>query len=169
MASTTQTVSVAASTITFSSIPATCTGLRITLAARCAAASSFGDLRVQLNGDTTTGDYYGQNNIFSNITPFGGTQTGTSTGALLGAVACNSATAGLVGAVEIVIPVYQGTTFGKAMFSNFYAPNNGTSTSFSGTYAFNWNPATPATITQIVLTSSGGNFMVGSVATLQGF
>lgn len=160
-------VGTAVSTITFSSIPATCTDLTLTISG-AVSGTSAGYINLQFNGDSASHYSY----AFLETTA-SGSSPAQSVNSL------SSQTASIVGVLGfsahatstvVSIPNYVGTTFDKS----FSAVTGGACCSSSSPYAWSlsgsgeWT-ATPAAVTTITLTVlGGGNFAVGTTATLRG-
>lgn len=154
-------------TITFASIPQTCTNLRLTLAGENSApAGDF--VGVFFNGDT--GANYNYVFIDANIT------TAPVWTSATGAASATPDAFYLAGAVTNgwsqgsgFIANYTGTTFRKGISITGLSDDNPSSNvAFTYQVLESWN-ATPAAITQIDLIAGAGfNFVAGTVATLTG-
>lgn len=154
-------------TITFASIPQTCTNLKLTITGENSAPA--GDFAaVIFNGDTAA--HYNFVFIDANIS------TSPVWSSSTGAASATPSTFYLAGAVTNgwsqgsgFIANYTGTTFRKGIsITGLSDDNPASSNAFTYQSLESWN-ATPAAITQIDLIAGGGfNFVAGTVATLTG-
>jgi hypothetical protein len=175
-----QVLASAATTVTFSSIPATYSSLLLLVQARGSETSlQADDLTCVVNGDV--GAHY------SYLTFSATNISGSGTGAL-GSVAdfttsavtswplarINTALAGSsvnAGGGSVWFPNYTGTAFGK-MFWSMSAAGNGSAAMVDGRMRMGWwTPATQAAISSLTLTAPGGGantFLAGSYFQLFG-
>lgn len=175
-----QVLAAAATTVTFSSIPATYSSLMLVIQARGSETSlQADDLTCTVNGDV--GSHY------SYLTFSATNISGSGTGAL-GSVADFTASAAtswplarintsLAGAAvnagggTVMFPNYTGTAFGK-MFWSLSGAGNGSSAMVDGRMRMGWwTPATQAAISSLTLTAPGGGantFLAGSYFQLFG-
>lgn len=163
----TQTLSVAASSVTFSSIPQGYTDLVLVANARSSASTTNDAIKMQFNGDTGA-NYYGarlQNNSTSSvITNY---DVGTSNiypGWMTGA----TSPANISATTEVSIPGYSGTTFAKTALGHTDLMQAASSSNMNvGLWGSWWNST--AAITSISLTpNTGANFVAGSTFSLYG-
>lgn len=150
----------AASSITISSIPATCQDLIVSFEG--SVASSTQSLEIQINGDTTSGDYG----------IVGLSYIGSSSGGLFGAGSflnvdnqCSSAFSAC--GFTMNVPGYAGTTFDKNFtWESFGSQGSSSSPQYNGASGY-WNST--AAITSVKLINSGGvNFPIGSTLYVTG-
>jgi hypothetical protein len=154
-----QTVSSSASSITFSSIPATCNNLIITFSGTNSTGSSQ-SVYAQLNTDTTSGHYiwnvyYGQ---------FGVALSAANGNTGLLRIGDASSSGGANAAVSYTIPGY--ATVSQKMGYGLTTVLSGSSY-YAEYYAGAW-AGTAAAINQIILTLGSGTFSGGTVASLNG-
>lgn len=155
----TQTLAAAAASITFGSSVVPTSGykhLEIELLGRTSQAAASTGLRVQLNGDTTAGNYASQRMLSEGSSMFATTTTGTQVGYIAG----DSATAGVAGTAKLLIPDFLGTTWRKTVRTESFTPGD------MCIWGLSW--ANTAAITQVVLLPDSGNFKIGTVARLYG-
>lgn len=156
----------AASSIDFTSIPATFRHLMLVIDTRLTGAVTGAAVGVRFNGDSGA-NYDMQFLQANNLTVSSGqTLAGTSI-ANIGSVPGASATAGLSGLIVATIPNYRGTTFQKTIESrNTLKRSTAAADFFVQAFGGWWRSA--AAINQITLIPGSGNFDVGTVATLYG-
>jgi hypothetical protein len=153
------TLTSAAASIDFTSIPSTYTDLLIKASLRSAAASVNPGLKITFN--TSALNFTGRN-VYGDGSTAG---SYTDTAGEIGILAGNSATANTFGNCEIYIPNYAGAT-NKSFSVDSVNENNATSAS-QYLYANLWSQT--AAITAISLLSGGAaNLMQYSSATLYG-
>jgi hypothetical protein len=145
-----------ASTIDFTSIPATYTDLVIKLSGRY-SASTFDGHYIAFNGSTSTfsGKYLygsGSSTVSGSLARYLGTINGTAS------------TANTFTSTEIYIPNYSGST-NKSFSSDSVTENNATE-SYANMVAGLW--ATTSAITSISISLPTGNFVQYSTASLYG-
>ena len=154
----TQTLASAASSITFSSIAASWTDLRLVFVDKGATGSPFAIM--QYNGDTATN--YSYTDLYGS-----GTAAGSARATSSARIAINdwgNPTTTIPQLSNIDIFSYAGSTF-KTCLINTSNDNNGSG--YTENRVGLWRST--AAITSIVLTaSSGGNFAIGTTATLYG-
>lgn len=152
----TTTLSSAASTITFSSIPATYTDLRLVLVSTYNTGSSF--IRLQFNGDTSTN--YSRTNLQGDgSSAFSNRQSSV---ALINAGFLPSSS-GQTTLLELDVFNYAGSTYKTCLISNS-EDNNG-----SGNVrriVGLWRST--SAITSLTLTGDSSSFGIGTTATLYG-
>ena len=151
-----------ASSIDFTSIPATYTDLQILLSARnTASANNWYTLKLQFNSDTTDGNYstrilYG----------FGSTAgSGTGNRQNTGYIPSAARTASTFGNLSLYVPNYAGST-NKSFSTDSVTEGNGASFEILGFHAGLWSNT--SAITQIILGADAGSFAQYSTATLYG-
>ena len=160
-----------ASSVDFSSIPATYENLMVTFLARGSATGSEAiPIYARLNNDS--GSNYGWHWSYATGNS-GGLATGAGASAVttmqVGYIADSSAETSHPGAGTLTIPGYARTVFVKAVqatwsFLPFYQYSNNKGR--SGFASATWNNT--AAVNQITLYPSAGNFVTGSVFTLYG-
>lgn len=153
-----------ASSIDFTSIPATYTDLLIKASLRSTVSQTNDYGIIQFNGDT------GSNYPWIQLAGNGAnasSSSGTSTGALALRYSAANATANTFGNNELYIPNYTGSTY-KSISSDTASENNGTAASdaIASLWAGLWNNT--AAITSISLKPASGSFVQYSTATLYG-
>lgn len=155
-------------TITFSSIPATSTDLRLVLSGRD-TDSAVGDTNVflQVNGDATAGDYSAvQQQLSVGGTALNGSgPTPTASGVGIGFIPGTSGNANAIGCVDILIPNYRGTAFYKliqALSSESYGSGSGAIAKRSALWK------STAAVSSLKITAGGAAFVDGTTATLYG-
>jgi hypothetical protein len=152
-------VSSATPTITFSSIPATCTDLTLTYSGQT-TGSTFDNVNLTFNGDTS-GDYDWY------YTYIGGSNSGTASDF------CQIGYTGVTGnsfqgQITATIGNYAGSVFNKSLTeqSFLHVAGEGLQQTVG---SCDWYKATPVAITSITLTSKdSANFAVGTTVTLRG-
>lgn len=150
-------LSSAAASITFTSIPQTYNDLILKLSARTVAGSDD-SFYVYYNSNTSN---YSGRRLYSN-----GTGTGSDQPTYFGTVPYNSLTANIFGNAEAYMCNYASTTIQKVANTFAVQENNG-SFSVSTLVANLWNDTTA--ITSLLIQSfTGSNFMAYSTATLYG-
>jgi len=145
-----------ASTISFTSIPATYTDLKIVVSARCDASNTA--FKIRFNGATTnlsTRYLYGQGSSAASYTE------GSN---IYGYENASTYTASTFGNTEIYVPNYT-LSNGKSVSVDAVTENNATSAEMA-LFAGLWNSS--AAITSVELVSNTGNFVQYSTATLYG-
>ena len=152
----TTTLSSAAATITFSSIAASWTDLRLVLAT--AGTSSANTVIMQFNNDTATN--YGRTSLIGNGTAASSTRQTSAANLSIGGAALDGTNPSLY---EIDVFSYAGSTYKTAM-SAFSSDRNGTG--FVSRMVGLW--LSTAAITRIDLTNNGGTFAIGTTATPYG-
>jgi hypothetical protein len=152
-------VSSATPTITFSSIPATCTDLTLTYSGQT-TASTFDNVNLTFNGDTSGDyDYY--------YTYIGGSNSGTASDF------CQIGYTGVTGnsfqgQITATIGNYAGSVFNKSLTEQSFLHVAGAGLQQT-VGSCDWYKATPVAITSITLTSAASaNFAVGTTVTLRG-
>jgi hypothetical protein len=161
MAPMVQTVTSAVATITFSSIPATCNNLTITISGENSTANTQ---TVQMQINTDTGTHYGSNvwfSTFGTTAPASASATNTTT-LRMGDL---SGTVGINGVINYTLPGYSNNSFQKMFFGQTTLFNSGSS--FQESYAGFWN-GTAAAINQLIFSSGSGNFQTGTIFSLNG-
>jgi hypothetical protein len=167
-----QVVATATATISFSSIPAGYSSLKIVLTGRDTNSAS-GELAtfLQINGDGTAANYTLTQGI-QGISSTTGAGAGaalvigsTTSGGCVGSIPGTSGLATAVGSSEILIPNYAGTAFHKIVrtsYSDFY----GSSTPSRDTAEVSFLWKSTAAIDSLVLVAGGTSFAVGTTAVL---
>ena len=157
-------------TVTFSSIPGTYNNLKIVYSGQDSSAGvSDSNLRLQMNGDATSGNYSSTvQSGTQNAASINNSPSASSAGGVIGLLPGSANGGGLnIGCGEILIPAYAGTTFNKvaqALSTEFYSS---TTTGYVvAARSFVW--VSTAAITSLVLTPSGSGWKDNSVVTLYG-
>jgi hypothetical protein len=161
----TVTVSTAVANVTFTAIAATYQDLRVRFSAKGDdAATQY--VRLQMNGDTTA--RYGSQEVSFGAVNVGGHYNG------LTYIICGrhntSATTWARNSGEITIYDYTSTTFDKIVQGDSFTQTDATRVNDGDHWyvAGKWGPTTAAAVTQLVFTSSVGNFVAGTVFSLYG-
>jgi hypothetical protein len=152
----TTTLGTAANTISFSSIPATYTDLRIVLAAS-GVTTSGNEIRIEMNNDAAN---FGATFLTGN--PATGVSSGRGTNTY-GRLSGNSGTAG-TGPFLVTADLfsYRGSTQ-KTLLADFFPDNNGSGVVVKTVNLF----LSTAAITQLTLRCDG-TFSIGTTATIYG-
>ena len=150
-------------TVVFSSIAGTYRHLRIIYQARDTTTAS-GPLtaKLQINNDTTAGNYVGGNYNYNGSY---GTTSGASTGNDIAECPGKLSSANAQGSGEIVIANYAGTTFQKSVSSRSYLYSGAAQA--LAVRGFTW--ASTSAITDLKFTAPGTAFENGSTFTLYGY
>jgi hypothetical protein len=153
----------AAASVTFSSIPQVYTNLRLIINARTATAGNFEDLKIQLNGVTTSN--YSFTHVFTNNgSPSAGIVTAGSSSTCGYANGTNSTGASRT---IIEIPNYTGTTWTKG--GTWVSQTGDASTnSQGGCGGFSLSTLTAAITSIKIFTASANNLQTGSTFDLIG-
>lgn len=157
-----QTLSGAVATVTFSSIPNTFTHLQLVINGATNHSSANEQVTMALNGDTTQADY---SEVFLAQT---GNLNGQQNNNIIGSLKAATGPSNASGSITVTIPNYVGTTFLKTFMASSFSY---TGSSLNNTQRVDqygtWNNA--AAITSIVLGCfSGGSFIAGSQFSLYG-
>jgi hypothetical protein len=153
--------SAGSSSIDFSSIPQGYTDLKVVLSGRAVATSSYPNVRVRFNGDTST-NYRWRRIYGDGSTATSDNSTGDS-GALVGLIAGSNETANTFSNIEFYVSNYVGSSQ-KTISADAVSENNAT-TSYSYLIAPLWTGT--AAITSMSLYSSY-NFVQYTTAILYG-
>lgn len=153
-----------ASSIDFTSIPATYTDLKIVISGRTNRSDGilYDNLKLQFNGNTasySTRLLYGLGSTAASIT------SGNSAFIEYIYASSNSATASTFGNTEIYIPNYTSTSANKSVSIDSVSESNGTNT-ILGPAAGLWSNT--SAITSITISGQSQNFVQYSTATLYG-
>jgi hypothetical protein len=149
--------------ITFSSIPATFTDLKLVFSLRGDASSAYNDSFVQFNGDT--GGNYSFRRLYG--TGSSAASDAASSGSNFGRVGSSvgsTSTASTFANGEVYIPNYRSSA-AKSFSSDGVTENNGAG-AFQVIYADLYSGTSP--ITSLTLNGLSTNFISGSSATLYG-
>ncbi len=151
--------------VTFASIPADYSGLRIELVARSEDASNQDSLEMTYNGDTGTNytDIFSSTNQSGTIIDGG---SGSATGITIVTLAAGSSPAGAAGGAEIVIPYYADANFFTYAMSQGYFDFDGTQFQLSHRGG-SWKDTSAVNQIRLAL-NSGANFTSGSTIRLYG-
>ena len=157
------------STVSFSSIPAGFTTLKIFVSGRdTKTTSSDLEISLEINGDTTSGNYttttYLDDSGTSSLS--GGTLATSSSGSKIAAIPGSSGLATAVGEAEITITNYSGTTFNKIVRS--HCVENYSATATQSTYLMQFVWKSTAAINALLFTAGGTAFVNGTTFTLYG-
>lgn len=159
-------LSATATSVTFSSIPATYTDLKLVASIRTdRTASTAENIRVQFNSDT--GSVYSDRILEGNGSSASSSLDSAVASIMSGYGDTDADTANTFGSYEIYIPNYLSTN-AKSISSDSVVENNAT-TGYNVLIAGLWNPATQAAINAIKLFPQlGPNFKIGSSFYLYG-
>lgn len=155
---------------TFSSIPATCNDLILSINGRI---NGGGDpyIYAQLNGDSTANHY-----VYANGIAIGGSFSGAHTSStdpygVIGLLAYSSSPAGFSGTITCDINNYLNTTFTNKSVHCTGDAMIGSGANTPGFYGFDWIPSSAAAVTSLTVIINAGsdtNIVAGSVLTLSG-
>lgn len=139
--------------------------LRIRVMGRGDNAATFIGVRLTCNGDGGVNQYVSHWLLVNGATV---TASGpaASTYAVAGDLPANNATAGVSGVVEIIIPVYAGTTFHKTFRARSTVIADDSSNSYMREAAGRWKST--SAVTSVGLALSAGNFISGTTVTTDG-
>jgi hypothetical protein len=155
-----------AASIAFSSIPATYRQLLLVLMGRLDGAVVDAGVTVTFNSDTANN--YDWTEMYWYTGVGGGAVGGTNAGVAsltIGNLPGASAPSGAAGMIDLSIPSYYGTTFHKVATARA-GDRWGTSSQTVAQFFGSWRST--AAINALTLTSSSGNFIAGTEATLYG-
>jgi hypothetical protein len=157
-------------TVTFSSIPATYTSIKVIATGRDTNAGvNDTNVRLLFNGDTTAADYMDTQQIgSSNGSTFSGSVAQTTAGCVIGFIPGTLTSANAFGSLEVTIPYYAQTTFFKSAFGVVGEQWGQTSVGNTtvGTRWFSW--LNTAAVNAMTFTAGGTAFTNGSIFTLYG-
>jgi hypothetical protein len=167
-----------ATTVSFSSIPATFTSLLIIgQASDTAASTSFATATLQFNADTAANymwKYFGNIGAGASLASWTGSGGDAGQAVSASSIGCmqvpGTSNANAVAMTTIEIPNYAGTTFHKLVQSKTFGHNGATlatTTAING-YTMWGKWANTAAITSIVITKATTAFTNGSTFTLYG-
>lgn len=160
-----QTLAVAAASISFTGIPATYSDLIVVLNGRGDSAATFVEARLRFNNDIAA-NYDFESNLMNNATNTSGGTVG-ATSVFLGWIPAATGVASAASSCEITVPNYAGTTFHKDLRSRGGLRTGAAAANlFSADVWGDWRSA--AAINRVDLFPSAGNFLAGSRATLYG-
>jgi hypothetical protein len=151
-----------AATITFSSIPATYTHLRIVAQARGTVAATTAFVRARFNGDTGSNYSFLRATLLHTDT-LGTTEGLSATSAEVAAIAGANASAGSTGIFTLEIPNYRRATFQKHAYAGAGAHSSVLAVDSA---IIRWHNT--AAINQITFLLNSGSFAAGTVVTLYG-
>lgn len=155
-----------ASSITFSSIAATYTDLKLVISGRSdVAAVSRSQIYLQFNTDTGSNYSYRRILGYDSSSTLSDTFTGTPSTAAFIAIPAAAATASTFGNTEIYIPNYLSSNQ-KSSSVDITSENNSSTAWLVGLSAALWTGT--AAINQIIITTSSGNLVQYSTAYLYG-
>lgn len=155
-----------ATSITFSSIPATYTHLKLSVVGRSAGTVAR-SVAIQFNGDTNTN--YCFQNMNATGTTLSASQGQTQSSIPVGTVGSATQNAAAFGYVEVDIPFYANTTFQKTSFSHgvdLRVANGAGELTLVGNNGARWKNT--AAINSITVLVSPDGLIVGSIASLYG-
>lgn len=153
------TLSSAASSVTFSSIPSTYTDLLIKISGRSANVSNFDNPRLTINSSTST---FTRKEIYAETGSVGSESVADR---LIGVVPAANATASTFGSLEVYLPNYAGSNY-KSYSVDSVTENNST-TQAMWLLAGLWS--TTSAITDIAISlNTAGNFVQYSTFYLYG-
>jgi hypothetical protein len=150
----------------FISIPSTYSSLKLIIHARGNKNAVVTSMAMKFNNDTGNNyDYRIITNDSSNNLVANAIQ---ATGSILaGNISALTATAGMAGSSEIIIPNYSGAIFRKnAIINSFYETGESGGVIYSAIIGGHWRNT--LAINQITLTLDSGSFIAGSIASLYG-
>ena len=150
-----------ATNVTFSSIPATYTDLKLVMSVRTNITEARSVLGIVINGDTT-GANYSYRVLYGVGASTAGSANGTGTGAAFGYifyVDAASATASTFGSTELYIPNYT-ASINKSIINDGMAESNDITNYGIAMNNANWNST--AAITSISLLTETANVATGA-------
>jgi len=155
-----------ASTIEFTSIPATYTDLYVLLSLRDNRASTSGDnVKVTFNSDTSS--VYSYRLLYGDGSSAGSASGSSEAQTRIQYASADNQTASTFGSLNMYVPNYTSSN-AKSISSEGASENNATE-AYMGLTAGLWNPATQAAITSIKFAPyNGTNWKQYSTATLYG-
>lgn len=152
-------------TILGGNIPSTFNNLRVVWTGRSDTAAQNTSVRLRLNNDSG-GNYDSQRGENSAATTWTAAQTLAATSGLVGYMTAASATAGMAGSGEILLPAYSRSTFEKLWTSAAINRDGGASTLNQAIQYGRW--ASTAAINRVTLFPNAGNWISGSAFYLYG-
>lgn len=161
-----QMVASSSTTLTCSSIPNTYSALMVVYVGRTTAAVSSAELHMQVNTDSTSGNYDASNYIVGGASSAAsGTVAASSAGAFIDNFPGTSATANYPSVGVLYIPYYASTTFFKTFSAEEEYALTGT-TNLKLQVSGAWKST--AAITRLDFALSSGNFVDNSKITVYG-
>jgi len=158
------------SSVNVTSLSQAYTDLRIVISGRDTSSSGFLTVRLQLNGDTSSGNYTNSIYLEGNASSVNnGTQSATSAGVIVGYIPGSASSAQAVGKVEILIPNYSGTTFQKhfdALATGIIDNSGSTGNTALDLRTGRW--LSTAAVTSFLITAGGTAFVDGTTITVYG-
>lgn len=160
-----KTLTTTTASITFSTIPATYTDLKIVMSVRVDQATAAGSLAITFNS-SSTGYYY--KSVFGNGATVANDQASNYSKAYCGDYTGTTATSNTFSNIEIYIPNYTNATTYKSFSCDSVSENNAT-TARANIIAGSWQD-TAASITSLTIApfSGTGSFESGSTFYLYG-
>jgi hypothetical protein len=156
-----KTLGTTTASVTFSSIPATYTDLKVVISARGDFSGLGSSYKLSFNGSSSNFSIRALEGAGSGTpSSFTGTQ-------YVGSAVGSTATASTFNNGEIYIPNYTSTTNAKSFSVDAVSENNATE-AYADLIAGLWNPGTQAAIYSIGLTPTSGNFVQYSTFYLYG-
>lgn len=164
-----QVLTVAATTITFSSIPSYFRNLRLVLLARGDAASQQ-YVNVKMRFNTDSGTNYDHQQIYGAASTAGAGETLADTGLLLGDMPGPTVLTGSSAAFTVDIPFYADTTFWTGTISEktLMSQTSGGQAGQLWRKAWSGRWRNTAAVNRIDLVAASGNFIIGTSAELIG-
>ena len=153
-----------ASSMTFSSIPATYTDLLIKISARGTQASASHAFTLRFNSATT--NYSSRELVGDGSSAGSSTRTTLGSALYIGNIDGNSATSSTFASTEIYIPNYAGSTY-KSLSVDATSENNATE-AYATLLAGLWSNTAAITQIDLISFSGHGTLMQYSTATLYG-
>lgn len=162
-----QTLGSAASSVTFSSIPAGMKGIKITVVARGDNASAFVNAGIRFNGDTAAN--YDVEQIGGNASAAAALENLSLTSGSIGEVPAASSVAGSSAMMVVSVGDPSQTTFWKSYISNHMMGAQTSGGQAGQLYSKQWGGRwrSTAAITSVSILSTAGNFVTGSSFTLE--
>jgi hypothetical protein len=149
--------------MTFSSIPATYTSLKLICFGRSSQTAASEPISIQYNGDTSS--HYTVQYVQGTGSTATSAYIAATTSAAVGNFTAASAPSGSVGSVTIEIPNYSQTTFNKQAVVINFSTFTGSSAAIL-TVGHEWSST--AAINAIAFNIAAGDFVAGSTCTLYG-
>lgn len=155
----------AASSVTFSSIPATFRSLELRMTARSNVAAAFASTFLRFNGDT--GANYDHQQLFGQGGTAGASEVFLGTSISIGEVAAATAPSGQSGIMIVQIPFYRNTAFWKSLSSqHMLSLGNASTNMYSKLWAGRWRST--SAVTSVTIGCASGSFITDSSFSLYG-
>lgn len=155
----------AAASISFTSIPATYSHLRVVMMVRSAVAGTDDRVLVRFNNDTAAN--YDWQRVYGLNATAGASATAGDTSIHVGSITGSTATAGLASYLDIIIPAYAQTSLHKGLVSTCHFSSANAAANL-GVFIQGGKWRSTAAITRVDLIGWTANLDAGTTATLYG-